>query len=201
MAMLLSRTRDTVVDARATAQLSTVARITPAAWFEAKGGACCSTKDCMEIPTSLRTWFVVHALLDVGCGIPLLLVPELVLPRLGWAAVDPVTTRLVAAALIAIGVQSWRGRNDGVASFRAMLGLKVVWSVMAIIGLTIAIARGAPPLTFLFLSIFLAFCGVWSHHAIRFRQLGHAAAAPETDDDAGDVAADGDVPPDAADQT
>ena len=49
----------------------------------------------------------------------------------------------------------------------------------------IASARGAPELTFLFLSIFLAFCGVWSHHAIRFRQLSRAPIDPvEPDNDA-----------------
>lgn len=139
-------------------------------------------KERMEIPTSLRTWFVVHAALDIVCGLPLLLVPEAILPRLGWRTVDPVTTRLVAAALLAIGVQSWRGRHDGVGAYRAMLGLKVVWSASAIVGLTIAIARGAPPLAFLCLSIFLAFCGVWSHHAIRFRQLSRVAHVAESDD-------------------
>jgi hypothetical protein len=137
----------------------------------------------MEIPTSLRTWFVVHAFVDLVCGIPLLLFPEALLPRLGWTVVDPVTTRLVAAALIAIGAQSWRGRNDGVESYRAMLSLKVIWSAMAIVGLTIAIGRGAPPLAFLFLSIFLAFCGVWTHHAIRFRQLSQARPPTAEPDD------------------
>jgi hypothetical protein len=132
----------------------------------------------MEIPASLRAWFVVHFLVDVVCAVPLLLVPELVLPRLGWTTVDPVTTRLVGAALLAIGVQSWRGRNGGVAEFRAMLALKVIWSSAAILGLTIAIARGAPPAAFLCLAIFLVFCGVWSHHAIRFRQHALSSTDP-----------------------
>jgi type III secretory pathway component EscV len=110
----------------------------------------------------------------------------MILPRLGWVAVDPVTTRLVAAALLAIGVQSWRGRHAGVEAYRTMLGLKVVWSTAAIVGLTIAIARGAPPVAFLCLAVFLAFCGVWSHHAIRFRQLGRAPIAAESEDAVGD---------------
>ncbi|HEY4187004.1 MAG TPA: hypothetical protein VGP07_18145 [Polyangia bacterium] len=149
----------------------------------------------MEVPASLRTWFAVHALIDVVCGVPLLLFPELVLPRLGWTAVDPVTTRLVGAALLGIGVQSWRGRNDGVEAFRAMLGLKVVWSATAIVGLSIAIARGAPSLAFVLLSVFLAFCGVWSHHAIRFRQLSRLSNVPETDTPADDESS-----PDVVDQ-
>lgn len=129
----------------------------------------------MEIPSSLRLWFVADFVVSLAAALPLLLIPELALPRLGWTVVDPVSARLVGAALAAIGIQSWRGRRDGVAAYRAMLGLKVVWSALAIVGLTIAIARGAPPLTFLFLSAFLGFCGVWTHYAVRFRQQARAA--------------------------
>jgi hypothetical protein len=133
----------------------------------------------IEVPASLRLWFVVHAVVDLVAGVPLLMVPEVVLPRLGWTVVDPVAARLVGAALVGIGVTSWRTRKAGGAVIRALVGLKVVWSASAILALGIAIARGAPELTFLFLSIFLAFCGVWSHHAIRFRQLSRAPASSE----------------------
>jgi hypothetical protein len=130
----------------------------------------------MEIPPALRAWFVVHFLVDVAVAIPLLLVPEEILPRVGWSAIDSVSPRLVAAALMAIGVQSWRCRNAGIETYRTLLGVKILWSATAIAGLTIAIARGAPPLTFGLLSIFLGFSGVWSHYAIRLRQQAQADA-------------------------
>ncbi|MES1207356.1 MAG: hypothetical protein ABUS79_15570 [Pseudomonadota bacterium] len=136
----------------------------------------------MEIPASLRAWFVVHSLVDIAVAVPLLLAPEALLPRFGWQSVDPVASRLVAAALLAIGVQSWRGRNDGAAAYRAMLALKVVWSAAAIVALTIAIGRGAPPLTFGFLAMFLGFCGVWTYYAIRLRQLAQASDDPPEQD-------------------
>ena len=135
----------------------------------------------MEIPASLRHWFIAHALIDVACGLPLLLCPELLLPRVGWTAVDPVMTRLVGAALLGIGAQAWRSRDAGVDVYRALLGLNVVWSAMVIIGMALAIGRGAPSAAFLVLSASLALCGVWSHHAIRFRQLSRLAAASDTD--------------------
>jgi hypothetical protein len=134
----------------------------------------------IEVPASLRLWFVVHAVVDVAAGVPLLIAPEAILPHLGWTFVDPVAARLVGAALVGVGVTSWRTRQASAAVVRALVGLKVVWSASAILALVLAIARGAPQLTFLFLSIFLAFCGVWSHHAIRFRQL---ARAPYSSDD------------------
>lgn len=128
----------------------------------------------IEVPATLRLWFAVHAVVDVAFALPLLFATEELLPRLGWTAVDPVSPRLVAAALLGIGVQSWRTRNADVAVFREMLALKLVWSASAILGLALAITRGAPSAAFVFLSIFLVFCGVWSHHAIRFRQLARA---------------------------
>ena len=142
----------------------------------------------MDVPASLRAWFVVHAIVDFACALPLLFFPEEVLPHLAWTSVDPVSTRLVAAALAAIGFVSWRCRNADVATFRTLLSLKAVWSATAVLGLVLAIARGAPPAAFALLSIFLGFCGVWLHYAIRFRQ--HAAAAASRDDDDDDAHAD-----------
>jgi hypothetical protein len=149
----------------------------------------------MEIPASLRNWFVAHALIDVACGAPLLLVPELLLPRLGWTAVDPVMARLAGAALLAIGAQAWRSRDAGVDVYRALLGINVIWSAMVIFGMAIAIGRGAPSAAFLVLSASLALCGVWTHHAIRFRQLSRLPANADADpeDMPGEEA--GDLPP------
>lgn len=143
------------------------------------------------MPATLRLWFAVHAVVDVACALPLLFAPEEVLPRLGWTAIDSVSPRLVAAALLAIGVQSWRTRRADAGVYRDMLALKLVWSVSAIVGLALAIARGAPSAAFLFLSIFLVFCGVWSHHAIRFRQLSRAL----NDGPDGEVDTDGEPEP------
>jgi hypothetical protein len=128
----------------------------------------------------------VHAVVDIVCAAPLLFASEEVLPRLGWTVVDPVSPRLVAAALLAIGVQSWRTRNADAGVYRDMLALKLVWSISAIVGLALAITRGAPSAAFAFLSIFLVFCGVWSHHAIRFRQLARAPLDAPEDDTGGD---------------
>src|SRR5436190_971560 len=85
----------------------------------------------LEVPASLRHWFAADAIANLACAVPLLLVPELVLPRLGWTAVDPIAARLLGAALAGIGVQSWRARRGGLAVVRAVLGLNVVWSAAA----------------------------------------------------------------------
>jgi len=130
----------------------------------------------MQVPPSLRTWFVVHAAVDLLAAVPLLLVPDLVLRRLGWTCVDPVATRLVGAALLGIGGQSFFIRGAGVEAFRALLGLKVIWSLAACLALLAAIGAGAPPAAWAFLCTFIVFAGVWVHHAIRFRQHDRAPA-------------------------
>jgi hypothetical protein len=145
----------------------------------------------MEVPASLRLWFVVHAAVDLLAGVPLLLAPTFVLGKLGWSYVDPAATRLVGAALLAIGGQSWLMRDGSIEVYRVMLGLKVIWSLAASLGLLLAVGAGAPPAAWAFLCVFIVFAGVWVHHAIRFRQLSRAPA--DSDDDDGDAGTNADA--------
>lgn len=119
------------------------------------------------VPLSLRRWFVVHFAIDVVIAVPLLLAPEWLLPRLGWLFVDPITSRLVGAALMGIGVESLLGRNAGAETFRAMLNLKIIWSASATFGLGLGLLKGGPPVAGLFLVVFVAFLGVWVHYRLR----------------------------------
>lgn len=150
----------------------------------------------MEVPRTLRTWFVVDAAIDVAAALPLLAAPELALGRLGWTCVDPVAARLVGAALLALGAQSFLGRDAGVAVYRAMLRLKVIWSLAAACALFVAVGAGAPPAAWVMLSTFIGFAGVWVHHAIRFRQLDRVAALPDSPEP--DAVAQDDAGPDDA---
>ena len=133
----------------------------------------------MEVPITLRRWFVAHFVVDFFFGLPLLIAPAHFLRPLGWTAVDGASARLVGAALLAIGASSWFCRNAGIEVMKALLDLKMVWSFAAIIGLLLSIGEGAPAPVWAFLSLFIAFFGVWTHYRIRFKQL----AAAETMDD------------------
>jgi hypothetical protein len=135
----------------------------------------------MEVPITLRRWFVAHFVVDVVLGLPLLVAPALLLRPLGWTTIDGTSARLVGAALLAIGGQSYIGRNDGVEAYKALLNLKILWSFAAICGLVISIGQGAPPAAWAFLSTFIAFAGVWAHYRIRFKQLAAADALDDTD--------------------
>jgi len=129
------------------------------------------------VPRSLRWWFVVHFVADILFAVPLFLAPAATLTYFGWKAVDPATTRGVAAALFGIGIQSLIGRNESAETFRAMLNLKVIWSAAAAIGLLWTQLEGGPPLGWVAFGIFVAFNGVWVRYRLLLagRLLGGAA--------------------------
>ena len=59
------------------------------------------------IPSSLHKWFVIHFVVDLIFGIPLMIAPVETLSLLGWETVDPFMSRLVGAALLGIGIETY----------------------------------------------------------------------------------------------
>jgi len=145
-----------------------------------------ATAPTLLVPASLRTWFRVHCAIDVAAALPLLLFPQRILGLLGWTVVDPVATRLCGAALLGIGGASVLVDRHGLAGYRTLLGLKVIWSVAAIFALLAGIAEGAPPAAWAFLSIFIAFSGIWMSFVIRLRQLERFGLLDATPDEQAD---------------
>lgn len=129
------------------------------------------------VPDSLRRWFVVHFWADILFAVPLLVAPVWFLGLLGWPCVDPISARLVGAALVGIGVESYLGRNAGVESFRAMLNLKVLWSATATLGILLSQLEGGPAMGWGFFAIFLGFNILWTSYRLR---LGAVADPPAT---------------------
>lgn len=119
------------------------------------------------LPRGLRSAFIVHFVADLLFALPLFIAPGLVLTALGWTAVDPLATRLVAAALFGIGIQSWLGRDEPRETYKAMLNLKLIWSSTATVGLVWSTLDGGPPMGWAFVAIFAAFNLVW----LRYRLL------------------------------
>ena len=124
-----------------------------------------------EIPSGLKTWFVIHFVADMLFAIPLLLLPELILPWFGWESFDPVMPRLVGAALLGIGGESLLSRNAPLAAIKALLRLKIIWASGAILALGLGILKGGPPATWGFLVIFVGFLGVWVYFRIKINNL------------------------------
>lgn len=130
-----------------------------------------------QVPSALRRWFVVHFVADWIFAVPLFIAPKAFLGALGWTAVDPLTSRIVAAALVGIGTESLIGRNNGAESFRTMLNLKILWSGAATLGIVWSCLEGAPPLAWGFAAIFGGFNALWSYWRWRLRVGGPSLAA------------------------
>ncbi|MBA3501332.1 MAG: hypothetical protein M4D80_41040 [Myxococcota bacterium] len=124
----------------------------------------------------LRRWFVVHFILDMAAAIPLFVAPTQLLGWLGWPAVDPIATRLVAAALFGIGIESYLGRNAGVEAFRGMLNLKIIWSGAAVLGTLWSQLDGGPIAGWGVFAIFVGFNVLW----VRYRIALSRARTPPT---------------------
>ena len=128
------------------------------------------------VPRSLRTWFVVHFWADILFALPLFLAPRQFLSLLGWPAVDPLATRLVAAALFGIGIQSLLGRDEKAPTFRALLNLKIIWSAAATLGIVWSQLEGGPVLGWALAAIFAAFNAVWVRYRLLLRDAPSLAA-------------------------
>lgn len=124
-----------------------------------------------QVPAALRWWFVVHFVADIVFAVPLIVAPVAFGTLVGHDAIDPLTARMVGAALVGIGVESLLGRNDQRASFLTMLRLKVLWSSTACAGLLLGLLTGGPVVvTALLLATFAGFCGLWSFWFVRVRR-------------------------------
>ncbi len=132
----------------------------------------------VEAPSALRRWFVFYFAVDWAVGVPLLVAPEILLRFFSWHEIDPIATRLFAAALLAIGGQSLLGRNGSVNEFRAMLNPKLIWAAAAVIALCIGVLSGGPALTWLGIAVFVGFFRVWLYWRIRIGRAVRLVESP-----------------------
>jgi hypothetical protein len=102
-------------------------------------------------------------------AVPLFIAPTQLLGWLGWPAVDPIATRLVAAALFGIGIESCLGRNAGPEAFSGMLNLKIVWSAAAALGTLWSQLDGGPLAGWGVFAIFASFHLVWLRYRLQLR--------------------------------
>ncbi len=137
------------------------------AWHHCRDVSRVSVPTIPTIPPCLRRWFVFHFVADIVFAIPLLVAPVGFLRALGWVSIDPIAARMVGAALAAIGIESLLCRNDGIEAFRSMLRLKCIWSGVAIAGLAVALAQGAPPMVWAVLGVFVGFAAVWNYFRVK----------------------------------
>ena len=107
----------------------------------------------------LRYTFLVHAVVALVLGLPLLLAPGRFLNAIGWAPVEPILGRLLGAATLALAWGSFRGwRATDRSQVAIVVEMDVVYTVLGCIGLlrhlTIAHYPAVVWLTFVVLAAF-----------------------------------------------
>jgi hypothetical protein len=85
---------------------------------------------------SLRRTFLVHLLVAILAGLPLLLAPGRFLGLVEWAPIDPIISRLLGAAVLALGwssFRSWRAANWS--QVAVVVELEAAFTLLACAGL------------------------------------------------------------------
>jgi len=108
---------------------------------------------------TLRTIFLAHAIVGLVFGVPMLLFPGRFLTWFSWAPIDPIISRLLGAALLALAWSSFRGwRADDKARVALLLELEAVFTVLSCVGLLRHLLFGRYPfmpwLIFVIMAIF-----------------------------------------------
>lgn len=118
---------------------------------------------------SLRYTFIVHAVVALLFGMPLLIVPGRTLDLFGWAPIDPIMTRLLGAALLALSWGSYRGWRAAVRSDVAiLLQAEAAFTVLSALAIGRHLLVGAWPwYVWMMFIIFVVFAIAWIYHLLR----------------------------------
>ena len=121
-------------------------------------------------PTSLRTWFIIHFVVDMVIAIPLLMFPRWTLALFGLPVFETLTARLVAAALIGIGGVSFLVRKEKKEVFDALLSLKILWSIAALVAIALYMIEGGVKSIWVIFAVFAIFSAVWISYKIKLNK-------------------------------
>ena len=78
--------------------------------------------------------------------------------------VDVVAAAYGAVEIALLGPHREPWTSPAGTDFQALLTLKIIWSVTAILGFIISLVQGAPAATWLFLILFAAFSVIWIYY-------------------------------------
>jgi hypothetical protein len=112
---------------------------------------------------ALNITFLIHAIVAVVFGLLMLLVPGRTLLFFGWAPIDPITSRILGAALLALAWSSFRGwQATERKQVQILVEMEAVFTVLASVGLLrhLLFARYLP-IVWAMLALFVAFAVAW----------------------------------------
>jgi hypothetical protein len=123
----------------------------------------------IRMSKALKTTFLIHAVVSAVFGIPLLVVPGGFLGLFSWVPIDPILSRILGAALLALAWSSFRGwQATERKQVQILVELEAVFTVLACIALLRHLLFGSWPLiVWLVFAVFVAFAVAWIVFLIR----------------------------------
>ena len=112
---------------------------------------------------ALKITFLIHAVVAIVVGLPMLLAPGRLLLSLGWAPIDPIISRLRGAALLALAWSSFRGwRSAAWAQVALVVEMEAAFTVLSCVGLLRHLLFASYPATvWILFAISASFAIVW----------------------------------------
>ncbi len=115
---------------------------------------------------SLKYTFLIHVIVSLIFGAALLLAPGRFLGLFGWAPIDPLISRLLGAALLALAWSSYRGW--GASSYEqvsVLVEMEVIFTVFGSVGLLRHLLKAWYPwYVWFLLAVLLVFAIAWTYH-------------------------------------
>ncbi len=113
---------------------------------------------------ALKYTFIVHIVVAVVFGVPLLLLPGRFLELFGWAPVDPLLSRVLGAALLAQAWSSFRvSMGADAATVMLLLEVNIVFAALSAIGfLRHLLFANYPPMVWFVFALFVVFTIAWT---------------------------------------
>ena len=115
---------------------------------------------------SLKYTFLIHVIVSLIFGAALLLAPGRFLGLFGWAPIDPLISRLLGAALLALAWSSYRGW--GASSYEqvsVLVEMEVIFTVFGSVGLLRHLLKAWYPwYVWFLLAVLLVFAIAWAYH-------------------------------------
>ena len=112
---------------------------------------------------TLKLTFLVHAIVSIILGAPLLAMPGLILQWLGWVPIDPIISRVLGAALLALAwgdFRSWRALSRR--EVAVLLEVQLGFATLGGVGLLRHLLLGRwPAMVWILFAAFLLFAVAW----------------------------------------
>lgn len=118
---------------------------------------------------SLKYTFLIHGVVALVYGALILAMPGRFLGFFGWAPIDPLISRLLGAAMLALAWSSFRGwQATERKRVDILIEMEVIFTVLGSLGLLRHLVfPGFPYYVWLNFAVLLVFAIVWIYHLVK----------------------------------